>query len=108
AVDGHQRTSDPRIFAVGDAAEKIDAVSHEPTLVTMAGLANRHGRSAADVIAWQAGLLEDRPGDAADAVGTAIVGVFGLAVAMVGWSERRLVAVGRAHRVIHAHPVDHA
>lgn len=108
AVDGLQRTSDPRIFAVGDAVEKIDAISTEPTLVTMAGLANRHGRTAADVIAWEAGLLDERPDSAVPAVGTAIVGVFDLAVAMVGWSERRLRDTGRAHRVIHAHPADHA
>lgn len=108
AVDAHQRTSDPSIFAVGDAAEKIDAISAEPTLVTMAGLANRHGRTAADVIAWDAGLLDERPADALPAIGTAIVGVFGVAVAMTGWSEKRLRAAGRAHRVIHAHPSDHA
>ncbi|MEJ1089097.1 FAD-dependent oxidoreductase [Microbacterium sp. Mu-80] len=108
AVDGLQRTNDPRIVAVGDAVEKIDAISAEPTLVTMAGLANRHGRTAADAIAWEHGLLEERPDDAVPAVGTAIVGVFGLAVAMVGWSERRLTDAGRAHRVIHAHPADHA
>lgn len=108
AVDAHQRTSDPTIFAVGDAAEKLDAISAEPTLVTMAGLANRHGRTAADAIAWEAGLVDERPSDAPPAVGTAIVGVFGLAVATTGWSEKRLRAAGRAHRVIHAHPTDHA
>ncbi|UNK70724.1 FAD-dependent oxidoreductase [Microbacterium sp. H1-D42] len=108
AVDALQRTSDPRIFAVGDAVEKIDAISAEPTLVTMAGLANRHGRTVADVIAWEAGLLDERPADALPAVGTSIVGVFGLAVAMVGWNEKRLSDAGREHRVIHAHPVDHA
>lgn len=108
AVDGHQRTSDPHIFAVGDAVEKIDLVSEEPTLVTMAGLANRHGRTIADVIAWEAGLLDERPADASPSTGTAIVGVFGLAVAMTGWSEKRLRDAGRPHRVIHAHPGDHA
>lgn len=108
AVDGLQRTSDERILAVGDGVEKIDAISSEPTLVTMAGLANRHGRTAADVIAWKEGLLSRRPADATPAVGTAIVGVFGLVVAMTGWNESRLRALGRAHRVIHAHPVDHA
>ncbi|WP_313358272.1 FAD-dependent oxidoreductase, partial [Microbacterium sp.] len=55
AVDAVQRTSDPRIFAVGDGVEKVDAVSAEPTLVTMAGLANRHGRTAADAIAADVG-----------------------------------------------------
>jgi len=108
AVDALQRTSDPRIFAVGDGVEKIDAVSDEPALVTMAGLANRHGRTAADAIAADAGLLDRHPADALPALGTAIVGVFDLAVAMTGWSEKRLRDAGRAHRVIHAHPADHA
>ncbi|MFJ4045798.1 FAD-dependent oxidoreductase [Microbacterium sp. NPDC089987] len=108
AVDGVQRTSDPRVFAVGDGVEKSDAVSAEPTLVTMAGLANRHGRTAADAIASDAGLLDAHPADALPALGTAIVGVFELVVAMTGWSEKRLRDAGRAHRVIHAHPSDHA
>lgn len=108
AVDALQRTSDARILAVGDAAEKLDAITAEPTLVTMAGLANRHGRTAADTIAWEAGMLAERPDDSLPAVGTAIVGVFGLAVAMTGWSEHRLREAGRSHRVIHAHPLDHA
>lgn len=101
AVDGYQRTNDPTVYAVGDAAEKVDAVDQAPTLVTMAGLANRHGRTAADAIA---GLAES----ALPALGTAIVGVFDLTVAMMGWSEKRLRAAGRAHRVLHAHPSSHA
>jgi rhodanese-related sulfurtransferase len=72
-----------------------------PTLVAMAGLANRHGRTAADAIAGIA--LPSAP-----ARGTAIVGVFGLAGAMVGWSEKRLVESGRPHRIIHTHPGSHA
>ncbi|MCR2824762.1 FAD-dependent oxidoreductase [Microbacterium sp. zg.Y909] len=107
-VDGHQRTEDPRIFAVGDTAEKMDAVSGATTLVTMAGLANRHGRAAADVIAWENGRLDAAPRAAAPALGTAIIGLFDVTVAMVGWSEQRLIAAGRAHRVIHTHPTDHA
>ena len=101
AVDAHQRTSDPAIFAVGDGVEKIDAIDSEPTLVTMAGLANRHGRSAADAIAGE-------PADAWPSLGTAILGLFGLTIAMVGWSENRLRTAGRPHRVIHTHPASHA
>lgn len=101
AVDQYQRTSDPFIYAVGDAVEKTDAISETPTLIAMAGLANRHGRTAADAIA---GIVEP----SAPALGTAIVGVFDLAVAMVGWSEKRLVAAGRPHRVVHTHPGSHA
>jgi rhodanese-related sulfurtransferase len=100
-VDGTQATSDPHIFAVGDGVEKADAVNGSGTLVTMAGLANRHGRSVADSIA---GTAEQ----AAPAVGAGILGIFGLTVALVGWSEKRLVEAGRAHRIVHTHPANHA
>jgi NADPH-dependent 2,4-dienoyl-CoA reductase/sulfur reductase-like enzyme/rhodanese-related sulfurtransferase len=101
AVDVHQRTSDPAVLAAGDLAEKRDAVDGEPTLVALAGLANRHGRAIADVIAGT-------PEETAPALGTAIVQVFGLAVATLGWTERRLRAAGRPHRVLHTHPAQHA
>ncbi len=101
AVDANNRTSDAHILAVGDGVEKVDALSGEAALVTMAGLANRHGRSAADVIAGRA----DRN---TPALGTAIVRVFDTVAAKVGWSERQLLAAGRDHRVIHTHPASHA
>jgi len=100
-VDGTQATSDPLIFAVGDGVEKTDALSGSGVLVTMAGLANRHGRSVADSIAGT-------PEQAAPALGTGIVGIFGLTVAMVGWSEKRLIETARPHRIVHTHPVNHA
>ncbi len=102
AVDARQRTSAPHVWAVGDGVEKRDHVDGEPALVTMAGLANRHGRAVADDIA---GL---EPAPARPALGTAVLGLFGATVAFVGWSERRLIADGRAHRVIHTHPASHA
>ncbi|UQZ29915.1 FAD-dependent oxidoreductase [Clavibacter michiganensis] len=102
AVDARQRTSDPSIWAVGDGVEKIDHLDGTPTLVTMAGLANRHGRAAADDIAGAATT------DAAPALGTAILGLLGLTVGLVGWNEKRLVAEGRPHRIIHTHPASHA
>jgi NADPH-dependent 2,4-dienoyl-CoA reductase/sulfur reductase-like enzyme len=101
AVDRQQRRGDPAIFAVDDGVEKIDAVDASPTPVTMAGLANRHGRAAADAIAGH-------PESAWPALGTSIVGVFTLTVEMVGWSEKRLIAAGRSHRAIHTHPASHA
>ncbi|QIZ99844.1 FAD-dependent oxidoreductase [Leifsonia sp. PS1209] len=101
AVDARNRTSDPHIFAVGDGVEKVDALSGTEALVTMAGLANRHGRSVADVIAG-------REEQNTPALGTAIVKVFDAVAAKVGWGERQLTAAGRAHRVIHTHPASHA
>ncbi|MGH8826736.1 MAG: FAD-dependent oxidoreductase [Jiangellaceae bacterium] len=100
-VDDRQVTSDPRIFAVGDVAEKVDAISGQRRLIPLANLANRHGRLVADVIA---GLpVRSRP-----SIGTAIVKVFGLTAAVTGWNERQLTAAGRDFRVIRAHPGSHA
>jgi NADPH-dependent 2,4-dienoyl-CoA reductase/sulfur reductase-like enzyme/rhodanese-related sulfurtransferase len=101
AVDARNRTSVPHISAVGDGVEKIDALSGDESLVTMAGLANRHGRSVADVIAG-------RDEHNTPALGTAIVKVFDVVAAKTGWSERQLVAASRPHRVIHTHPASHA
>lgn len=101
AVDDQLRTSDRRIFAVGDAAEKIDAVTGGAVLVPLANLANRHGRRAADAIAGH-------PASAGPAQGTAIVKVFDLTVAMTGWNEKRARAAGRPAAVIHTHGSSHA
>lgn len=100
-VDCHQRTSDPAIFALGDAAEKVDAISGEDTLVPLAQTANRHGRMVADIITG-------REQKAQLTLGTAIVGVLGLAAGSVGWNERRARAAGKNVRSIHIHPVNHA
>ena len=99
-VDAEQRTSDPAIFAVGDAVVK-QRFDGDPSPVWLAGLANRHGRLAADVIAG-------RPHAAVPALGTAVIGVFGLTAAAVGRTERELRDEGRAIRVIHTHPTNHA
>lgn len=100
-VDDQLRTSDPAIFALGDAAEKRDAVSGEDTLVPLAQTANRHGRLVADIITG-------REVSRTATLGTAIVGLFGFAAGSVGWNEKRARAAGRDVRVIHVHPVDHA
>ena len=98
-VDDQQRTSDPHIWAVGDVAEKPRPDGH--SLVPLAGLANRHGRLAADSIMG-------RPARAVTAFGTSIVGFFGIAAASTGYTERVLNAKGCAMRIIHTHPVNHA
>jgi NADPH-dependent 2,4-dienoyl-CoA reductase/sulfur reductase-like enzyme/rhodanese-related sulfurtransferase len=100
-VDEQLRTSDPHIYAVGDAVEKVDGLSHEASLVPLANTANLQGRRVADVIA---GL----PGSDRHVLGTAIVGVMGLQVAATGWNEKRLRAAGRPYRAIHTHPASHA
>jgi len=99
-VDDQLRTSDPSIYAIGDAVEKVDAISGEQRLVALAGLANRHGRLVADVIAGKTITVRD-------ALGTAVVGVMGLTIAATGWSEKLLRARGREIRVFHTHPASH-
>ncbi|MDO5697193.1 MAG: FAD-dependent oxidoreductase [Dermatophilus congolensis] len=101
SVDEFNRTSDPAIYAVGDAAEKRDAIDGSAVLVPLANTANLQGRRVADHIA---GL----PGAGRPVLGTAIVGVFGLQVASVGWNEKRLQALGRPYKAIHTHPASHA
>ena len=100
-VDDFNRTSNHDIYAVGDAAEKTDAIDGSATLVPLANLANRHGRVVADHIAGR----ETRP---IKTIGTAIVKVFDLMIAATGWNEKRLKAAGRDVMVIHTHPNNHA
>jgi NADPH-dependent 2,4-dienoyl-CoA reductase/sulfur reductase-like enzyme/rhodanese-related sulfurtransferase len=101
AVNEMNQTNDPDVYAVGDAAEKDDAISHAPSLIALANVANRQGRRVADHIAGR----HSRP---VASMGTAIVKVFDLVAATVGWSERRLREAGRPLRAIHSHPYDHA
>ena len=100
-VDAFNRTSNHDIYAVGDAAEKIDAIDGSSTLVPLANLANRHGRVVADHIAG----LVTRP---IKTIGTAIVKVFDLMIAATGWNEKKLTSAGRDFMVIHTHPNNHA
>ena len=100
-VDEFNRTSNPDIYAVGDAAEKTDALDGNATLVPLANLANRHGRVVADHICG----LTVRP---VKTIGTAIVKVFNLMIATTGWNEKRLTAADIPHQAIHIHPNSHA
>ncbi len=100
-VDEFNRTSDLDIYAIGDAAEKIDAVDGGSTLVPLANVANRHGRIVADHI-------NGRSVRSVKTIGTAIVKVFDLVVASTGWNEKRLASSGTPFTVIHTHPNSHA
>jgi NADPH-dependent 2,4-dienoyl-CoA reductase/sulfur reductase-like enzyme/rhodanese-related sulfurtransferase len=101
-VDAQQRTSDPHIYAVGDAVEVRDAVLGQETILPLAGPANRQGRVAADAIAGRAGRFRG-------VQGTAIVEVLGITVATTGASERGLLRAGRSNLgVLWLHPGHHA
>ncbi|MGI9143897.1 MAG: FAD-dependent oxidoreductase [Candidatus Planktophila sp.] len=100
-VDEFNRTSNKDIYAVGDVAEKTDALDGESTLVPLANIANRHGRVVADHI-------NGRTVRPVKTIGTAIVKVFDLMIATTGWNEKRLKAAGLSYTVIHSHPNSHA
>jgi NADPH-dependent 2,4-dienoyl-CoA reductase/sulfur reductase-like enzyme/rhodanese-related sulfurtransferase len=100
-VDSHQRTSDPKIFAVGDAAEKTSAFSGKGQQIWLANLANRHGRLVADVIAGEKVEVKK-------AIGTGIIGAFGMAASLTGLTEGLAKKLGIEVSVIHLHPGSHA
>jgi len=101
-VDEYQRTSDPHIYAVGDAAEKRDAITGETRIATLAGLANRHGHAVANHIATGTAV------SATPALGTSIVSFENLAAASVGLNEKSLRSRGITPRIVHTHPANHA
>ena len=76
-VDNTMRTSDPDIFAIGDAAEIRDIITDSPALVALAGPANKQGRIAADNALGRSSVYQG-------ALGTSIAKVFDLAVASTG------------------------
>ncbi|NNN03365.1 MAG: FAD-dependent oxidoreductase, partial [Acidimicrobiaceae bacterium] len=100
-VNEFNQASDPSIYALGDAAEKRDALDGSASLVPLANVANRHGRVVADHIMGRE--IREVP-----TIGTAIVKVFDLTIATTGWNEKRLRAAGRAVAVVHSHPAHHA
>jgi len=100
-VDDQMRTSDPNVFAVGDAAQKVSALTGQDQMIWLANLANRHGRLVADVIAGE--TVAARP-----SIGTGIIGAFGIAAALTGLTEALAKRMDIAHKVVHLHPGSHA
>jgi len=100
AVDDHMRTSDPNIFAVGDVVEFPHFVDNQPSLIPLAGPANRQGRIAADNAFGRDSVYRKTQG-------TAICKVFDLAVAITGMSERTLKSADIPYEKIYVHPASH-
>jgi NADPH-dependent 2,4-dienoyl-CoA reductase/sulfur reductase-like enzyme/peroxiredoxin family protein/rhodanese-related sulfurtransferase/TusA-related sulfurtransferase len=100
-VDAQMRTSDPAIYAVGDAVQVQDFVTGAETLIPLAGPANRQGRIAADNIFGRASTYKRTQG-------TAICKVFDTAIAMTGLSEKAARRAGVAYEKVYVHPTAHA
>ncbi len=100
-VNSFMQTSDPAIYAVGDAVEVTDLMSGQPALIPLAGPANRQGRIAADNIL---GMKREYR----DTQGSAICKVFDLTFAMTGLSEKQAVKNSIKFDKVFVHPANHA
>jgi len=100
-VDEMLRTSDPHIYAVGDAIEVMDLVSGEKTLLALAGPANRQGRAAADNIMGRETPFKG-------VLGTNITRVFDKVAASTGEKEESLKQVDRPYLASFTHSFSHA
>ncbi|HMO10433.1 MAG TPA: FAD-dependent oxidoreductase [Actinotalea sp.] len=100
-VDAHMRTSDPHIWAAGDAVEVQHSVLPGSWLIPLAGPANRQGRVAAENICGRATTFES-------VQGTSVVKVFDMVAGGTGASEKQLLAAGVPFRTVSTHPHGHA
>ncbi len=100
-VNSFLETSIPHIWAVGDVIEVENYITHEPSLIALAGPANRQGRSVANSIFGN-------PDPYDGTLGTAVIRVFDLTIACTGINERALKAKGTPYHAIHLHPNSHA
>ena len=100
-VDEHLRTSDPSIYALGDAIEVKSRVNGHQTKIPLAWPANRQGVVVANVIH---GVEDFYPGS----FGTAVAKVFDLTVASTGLNERQCKAQNIPHKVVHVNRNNHA
>jgi NADPH-dependent 2,4-dienoyl-CoA reductase/sulfur reductase-like enzyme/rhodanese-related sulfurtransferase len=101
-VDAQMRTSDPHIWAMGDAVEVQDVLTGQETVLPLAGPANRQGRIAAETIAG-------RPSRFRGVQATAVVGVLGMTIASTGASEKGLRRAGVTDfQRVYLHPGHHA
>lgn len=102
-VNEFMQTSDPDIYAAGDAIETADRVSGEAVSVALGGPANRQGRVAADHL-----FLGNKARPYPGSLGTAIVRVFDMAAGSTGWTENRLKAAGRPYGLTTVNDFHHA
>lgn len=100
-VNEYLKTSDEYIYAMGDAIEVVDFISGKPTMIPLAGPANKQGRIVANNIC---GKIEKYTGT----IGTSVAKVFDMTVASTGNNEKVLKARGVKYEAIHIHPGSHA
>lgn len=100
-VDDRMRTTDPDIYAIGDAIEVTNQVSEQPAHIALAGPANKQGRIAADNIC---GIPRRFTGSQ----GSSIMKGFDLTVATTGLNRRAATAAGFDFEEVVISPANHA
>ncbi len=99
-VNEELQTSDPDIYAIGDAIEVVHFALDNPAMVPLAGPANKQGRMVADNICGGNRLYKGTQG-------TSILKVFDLTVAMTGASEKDLAKTSAEYEKLYIHPANH-
>lgn len=100
-VDSRMQTSDPHIFALGDAVEIKHLITGKPAVIPLAGPANKQGRIVANNIAGRKCRYYGTQG-------TSVLKIFDMTVAATGANERLLKAENIEHKKVIVHPDHHA
>ncbi len=100
-VNEYLQTSDPDIYAIGDAVEVRDFVLGDATLIPLAGPANKQGRMAADNLCGKKRRYNGTQG-------TVVLRLFDLTVAMTGASEKAMAKTDIQYEKVYLHPASHA
>ncbi len=101
AVNEQMQTSDPDIYAVGDAVAIRNTVTGQPALIALAGPANKQGRVAADNIAGLESRYTGSPG-------SSVLKIFEMTAAFCGLNEQAAQAAGLAYEKLIISPASHA
>ena len=100
-TDAHMLTSDPDIYAVGDAVEITDFVTKQKGYIPLAGPANKQGRIAADNLC---GI----PSEYKQTQGSSVLKLFDMTIAMTGVNERTAKAAGLHYDRMYTYNQSHA
>lgn len=100
-VNSHMQTSDPDIYAVGDAVQIDSRLTGKPTFLALAGPASKQARVAADNIAGREATFKG-------VIGTSVVKIFDLTVASTGLNSRQLKEAQIPFDSVTAHENNHA
>mgnify|MGYP001026615931 CR=1 FL=1 len=101
AVNDRMETSEPDIYAVGDAVEVTHFVTNQKALISLAGPANKQGRIAADNICGEHSRFTGSQG-------SSVLKLFDLTAASTGVNEKAAQAAGIAYDKVVLSPASHA